>query len=680
MQTRLSPTSHLALACTQPVGVLGTNISVPAPAATSLFEPALPFADEDDSVLPSVTAPAKPSVKPSTLRDTCFVLPDNKVFIDKVLPPARVTFADNDDFPLAYFVALHKLVASQGPSYPVYTPNFRGARIPLQHTKLNIARWRHHLVGYDEPEIVQFLEYGFPIGLPADPPPALVSTLRNHGSSTQYYTYMDAFLSTGLERCELAGLSQVPPFSQVHVSPLMTAIKKPDSRRAVFDATFGDLSLNNGTPSDHYLGQPFTYAYPRIEDFKRFVLECGQGCYIWKRDLSRYFLQIPLCPSDYPLVCFVWRRFMFFFTSLMFGLKHSGLQGQKVTTAVTWRHRRMGLDTAWERLYNSLNYSDDIGGCETTLERATMSYEALATLLEDLGLTESKSKAHPPSTSMPYLGVQFDTMSMLMSIPAEKVAEVREEVSLWERRTTATKKSLQQLLGKLFWVSRCVKFSRAFMGQLLSQLQSMHKLSDQKKTKLSAECRSDIKWWARYLRQFNGVEMIYPADPLDLTLDQLLDTSALVNCGDAQMMGGGAYFGMEYWSRGFPLWLQDPVIPIHVKEFWVVLVSAWLWGEQWTGKLVYIFCDNEAVVEVLQKEKPKNPKMLELLQEFLFIVCTRKFTPCFKKIGSKANEVADFISRRHDTVAISAFFKSKGLPMRTPIDAPDNLFKLQANW
>ena len=144
---------------------------------------------------------------------------------------------------------------------------------------------------------------------------------------------------------------------------------------------------------------------------------------------------------------------------------------------------------------------------------------------------------------MPYLGIQFDTVSMTMSIPPEKIAEVREEISLWEKKTTASKKSLQQLLGKLFWVSRCVRFSRGFMGRLLAQLQTMHTLPDQKKSKLTQGCKQDIRWWGRYLRQFNGIEMLYPTDPLGLTLNQLLDTDAMGNCGDAEPKGGGAYYG-----------------------------------------------------------------------------------------------------------------------------------------
>lgn len=635
---------------------------------------------DTDYLLPVVPKPAQPVLRPSSLENTCFILPNNMVFIDKVLPPTEQLLTQNPSYPLDYFVGLHSLVSTPTIQYPAYTPNFCGARIPLRHTCLNIARWRHHLIGYEGADIVQYLQYGFPLGLSDNPTPVLVSTLRNHGSSYQYFPYWDEFLSTGLERCELAGPCSVPPFEAVHVSPLMTAVKKPDSRRAVFDASFGDYSLNNGTPTDVYLNQTFSYDFPKVEDFKRFVLECGPGCYLYKRDLSRYYLQLPVDPSEYPLLCFIWRKKLFFFVSLMFGLRHAGLQGQKVTTAVTWVHQRLGLESEPQVPFKSLNYSDDIGGCEATHARATEAYHKLGELLVDLGLRESANKAHAPATKMPYLGITFDTIKMEMSVPPEKVAEVREDISLWKKKTFATKKTLQQILGKLLWVSKCVRFSRGFIGRLLSQLQEMHHMSDNKRVKLSQGSRQDIMWWDRYLRRFNGVEILYESDPLQLSLDQLLDTKALVNCGDAQMEGGGSYFGAEYWSRPFPSWLQGDTVPIHLKEFWVVIVSAWLWGHSWQGNMVYIFSDNTAVVEVLDKERPRDPRMLDLLREFLYIVCTRKFTPIFRKIGTKENYVADFISRCHDETKINDYFLSKQLPMRTPVVARDSLFTLQSNW
>ena len=632
--------------------------------------------------------PAPALVKPSKLADAYFYMGVNSctgnqgasIFLDKKLPASISTLKENDNFGIDYFVTLHKITAAESSHYPAGTPNHLGARIPLRHTGLRIDRWRHHLVGYKEPELAQFLEYGFPIGLSKDPPPNLSSTLRNHGSSLQYFTHIDSFIEKGLELGDTVGPFETIPFPLVHISPLMTAPKKPSSRRAVFDASFGDLSLNNNTPCDHYMGQPISFTYPKIDDFRRLVLTKGTNCWIWKRDLSRYFLQIPLCPVEYNLMGFIWRCAFFFFAGLMFGIRHAGLQGQRITSAISWIHQRLGLDTDEEDAYSSINYSDDIGGGEDSYERALQSFNALAELLVDLGLTESVNKAHAPSTSMPYLGVNFDTVKMIMSIPAEKVTEVREELALWQRKTKTTKKGLQQLLGKLFWVSRCVKYSRGFMARLLNQLTSMHTMSDNKKVPLLEDCRSDISWWSRYLSRFSGVECMYEDDPIDLSLNQLLETSAMVNCGDAQPMGGGAYYSTEYWSRAFPRWLQDPSIGIHIKEFWVVLVSAWLWGERWRGKIVYVFCDNDAVVDTLEKQKPADPKLQELLREYLYVVCTRGFTPKFRKIGTKENEVADFISRRHDPAATETFFSSKGHPPRTLVEVPDHMFKLNSNW
>ena len=173
---------------------------------------------------------------------------------------------------------------------------------------------------------------------------------------------------------------------------------------------------------------------------------------------------------------------------------------------------------------------------------------------------------------------------------------------------------------------------------------------------------------------------MYNDDPLDLALEDLIETSAFVNCGDAQMWGGGAYFGDEYWSRPFPDWLKDPKIWIHLKEFYVVLVSCWLWGHLWSGRLVYIFCDNDAVVDSLKHEKPRDPELLKLVREFAYLACTRKFTPIFRKIGTKQNWEADFLSRCHDPKLTEKFYREKDLNPKKLIQVPDHYFNLESNW
>ena len=622
----------------------------------------------------------KPRLKVSDLNSTYYVLPDGQVFVDKYLPSPTVKIQSSPGFTADYFITLHQLVSSGSINYPPGTPNHRGARISLEHSRLKIGNWRKYLSGYDDAHIVQFLEFGFPLGLSENPKPILKSSLQNHGSAYQYFDYIDSFISMGLERHELAGPFEESPFHSIHISPLMTAPKKPHSRRAVFDATFGEFSLNNNTPRDSYCDSPCVYDYPSVDDFKHLVLKAGRDCYIWKRDLSRFYLQIPLDPVEYPKVCCMWRKKIYFFVSLMFGLTHSGLQGQKVTRAVTWIHRNLGLASSSNTPYTSLNYSDDIGGVEVTMEKATESFEKLGDLFGELGLDESVSKAHSPSTKMPYLGVEFNTTDMTMSVPGEKLEEVRHEVSMWLKKRKVNKRGLQRLLGKLFWVSRCVRFSRGFMGRLLSQLRELHLEPDYRTVPISEGCKADIRWWARYLRRFNGVELMYPEEPLNISLDELVSQGAQVYCGDAQPLGGGAYCGEEYWSQNFPEWLQDVSIPIHVKEFYVVIASAILWGHKWRGKLVYMFCDNMAVVQVLEKEKPKDQDMAMLLREFLYIVCTRGFTPIFRHVGSKVNQVADFLSRNHDQKEIENFLKAKYSSLTERRSVPSSNFSPQSMW
>ena len=231
---------------------------------------------------------------------------------------------------------------------------------------------------------------------------------------------------------------------------------------------------------------------------------------------------------------------------------------------MAWILRRLGLDTDGEKPYNVENYVDDMGGVESALARAESAFATLGWLLKDLGLDESKDKAESPSTTMTYLGIEFDRMAMEMRVPADKLQEIKSEIRIWLRRTTITKKELQSLLGKLFWISKVVKHSRVFLGRMLEQLRSMSDLKDNKKTKLLEETRKDLRWWAAFLEHYNGVQIITIEDPIKLSYQQLLESPNKICAGDATPTGGGAWHGYEFWCGPLPHALQDPQISIHV--------------------------------------------------------------------------------------------------------------------
>ena len=87
----------------------------------------------------------------------------------------------------------------------------------------------------------------------------------------------------------------------------------------------------------------------------------------------------------------------------MFGLRHSGLAGQSVTSAVTWIHRREGVELCGEE-FNTLNYSDDLAGVEKGT-KSDLSVCSTGKLLDKLGLKEGTDKAPASHTKITYLSV-----------------------------------------------------------------------------------------------------------------------------------------------------------------------------------------------------------------------------------------------------------------------------------
>ena len=184
--------------------------------------------------------PATPDIgNVKKLPEKLVQLADKGEFIDKILPPLKEPFACNDEFPPAYFIDLHNKVRLAG------TYNYAGARITLKHNKLNMKKFRELLINYDDTEVLQFMEFGFPLGLSQHF--QLASCTKNHSSAYEYFSFLDEFISKEINLTGITGPFSSPPFSSTKVSPLMTAAKKPGSRRPVFDATYGDLSINDNT-------------------------------------------------------------------------------------------------------------------------------------------------------------------------------------------------------------------------------------------------------------------------------------------------------------------------------------------------------------------------------------------------------------------------------------------------
>jgi hypothetical protein len=186
------------------------------------------------------------------------------------------------------------------------------------------------------------------------------------------------------------------------ISPLNSVPKQTiEDRRVILDlSSVTKCAVNDYVPKDSYLGDPVSLVFPKIDDFVKLVLAKGKGALMYKKDLSRAYRQISICPSNYNLVAYVWQKHVFCDTVLTMGCRSSAQICQRVTNAIAYMMFRMGIPI--------LNYLDDLAGAENSKD-AWFAYNTLAVLLQKCGIEESIKKSNPPSQIMTFLGILFNS-------------------------------------------------------------------------------------------------------------------------------------------------------------------------------------------------------------------------------------------------------------------------------
>ena len=90
---------------------------------------------------------------------------------------------------------------------------------------------------YHDQRLLDYLEFGFPLGYIAMEPPE--QNTRNHASSTNYPSHVDNYLSKELANGSLRGPFKDKPTDKTHMNPIMSRPKKAStSCRIILDLSY----------------------------------------------------------------------------------------------------------------------------------------------------------------------------------------------------------------------------------------------------------------------------------------------------------------------------------------------------------------------------------------------------------------------------------------------------------
>jgi hypothetical protein len=355
------------------------------------------------------------------------------------------------------------------------------------------------------------------------------------------------------------------------------------------------------------------FPYASVHDGVRLL---RRGWFMARIDLKRYFQQLPLHPSDWPMLGIRLPKNLrdlaegvdtWVSAFAHFGGSPFPAYANATMSAVSAILRAHGIANAF--------LTDDLLVCGATEAECQANLDRAIQLLVRLGWKLQSDKIIPPSQRMPFLGILIDTINERLSIPQDKLDNYLRTI----RQMLAADdvghllaKDLESLVGKLSWVVEVMVAGKSHIWPLRQSLPHgwYHHRSLHAVVKLSGESRTALEWWAKYMEEARHNPLWVP----------FWTHQPPLFCRTFSDSSGEIGFGLTVGDTVFQgLW--DPsVIPESsgYKELIPILLAVHQLGEEARGKIVVVTTDNLGNVIAINKgscRSPQSYKILSLITE-----------------------------------------------------------------
>ena len=376
-------------------------------------------------------------------------------------------------------------------------------------------------------------------------------------------------------------------------------------------------SVNNGIhPS------MCTLHYTSVDRVARSMQKYGKGALMAKIDVKSAYRLVPVHPDDRYLLGVKWEDQ---FCMLPFGLRSAPVIYTAVADAFEMILKAKGIE-------DIDNYVDDV--ITFGPPQSSTCQQNLTTILEEsakLGISMAPEKIVLPTTCLVFLGIEIDSASQILRLPQEKLDKLKQVLHQWVGKKTWKRKELESLIGYLSHACKVVRPGRSFLRHMISLLKVAQRQHHH--IRINKEFQADLKWWAIFSEQWNGVSS-FPSNP----------SYAATFVSDASGSWGCAAVHQSHWFQY--KWTElSTNKDITWKELLPVLVATVLWGRGWKGMHVLAYCDNEPVVSLLHTRSSPQKHIMQLLQCLFFIEATFDFSLQATHIAGKSNYLADALSR-----------------------------------
>jgi len=415
---------------------------------------------------------------------------------------------------------------------------------------LNFSQWKILLEDHPDTRFKDFIltgiQSGFRIGFNRH------RTLKYsvHNMPSKVPSVISEYLN---REVSLGRMIKLPPNfcpPGIHLSPLGIIPKKhkPGKWRLIVDLSSPDkASVNNGISESLSLLSCFS-----VDHLSALVLEAGRGAFSTKADIKEAYRMLPVHSQDQHLLGVYWEGSD---QTLPFGLRSAPKIFSAVADAIQWILYHRGL-------HRTLHYLDDFITVASSKTLAVSQKQSLISTWEKLGVPMEVSKLEGPVQCIKFLGIEFDTVSLQLRLPADKLQRLKAELASCILRVTLF---IESLVGLLQFATKVMRPGHCFLRHLYA-MQDIGSRPDHY-IRLNQPAMADIMWWHIFSSTWNGISMLWDSGTRVADLILTSDASGSWSCG---AYWEKAWFHFQWWDNVWSLGIAS-------KEMIPIVVAAATW-------------------------------------------------------------------------------------------------------
>ena len=251
---------------------------------------------------------------------------------------------------------------------------------------------------------------------------------------------------------------------------------------------------------------------------------------------------------------------------------------------------------------------------------------------QSVGLPVKQEKTVWPSTHVEMHGIMFDSTTMTLSLPLDKVSKAHELIDSCFKKRKVRAIVIQQIHGLLNFACRAVPPGRTFLRRIANLLKGV--TSNAHFIRLNKEARKDLQAWKYFLSNFNCAPIMLPIQ-WSLDVDWKLFS-------DASGRGYAGIFGSHWVAGEFPDSWQDKSIA--VKELAPIYITFTFWVKLLANSKILFLMDNYSVVHVLRSKTSRDPILMGMIRKMVVLSMLHNITFSANHIVGKHNVISDLIS------------------------------------